>query len=48
MKKLIDIRCLSNLETIKDFVGCNSTQAVNFALSLVSSVIRFHFPKKEK
>lgn len=47
MKKLINITSLSNLETIKDFVGSNSTQAVNFALALVACSIRSRFPKKE-
>lgn len=47
MKRLINIKSESNLETIKEFVVCNSTQAVNFALAFVARAIRTDFSKKE-
>ena len=45
MKKLINITSPANLETIKEYVDCNTTQAVNFALACVARAILAGFPK---
>lgn len=44
MKKLINITSPANLETIKEYVDCNTTQAVNFALACVARAILARFP----
>ena len=44
MKRLINITSPANLETIKEYVDCNSTQAVNFALACVARAILARSP----
>lgn len=39
MKKIINITSETNLDVIKEYASCNSTQAVNFALALVARAI---------
>lgn len=44
MKKLINITSEANLEVIRKYVDCNSTQAVNFALACVARAILARCP----
>lgn len=44
MKKLINITSESNLEVVRNYVDCNSTQAINFALACVARAILARCP----
>ena len=45
MKKLINITSEANLDVIRKYVDCNSTQAVNFALACVARAILARAPE---